>query len=397
MQDGRAVVAATDALGHREAQSAAMEYLKAFGTPDQIDLVVKAAARNPASGFQRESVRTLVAWRGKFAASLHRTETAIAAVHGNSGQPFAWRVSGPLSNVSAVQLLAELKHANRSDLNESGHTGVATAIADGSPATLSLNGSTETDSVWLAWTPIRVDGVTPIEILTSATGRLHLWLNGDEIHAREASGEFQPDSDRISATLESGTSRLVAKVEPDGSESARFHLRFRRRSSKIEHERLVAYALKTVGSVDRGRKVFANAEKAACIRCHRLGPEGGRIGPDLTGIGSRFSRIHLIESILEPSRTVAPSYTTVVVAMKDGKVISGIRVSESDETLVLGDSQGKLHQIATADVEEIAPANGEYHAGRPGTETLRSRIRRSTCISGRRKVCAQQVIMAYRQ
>jgi putative heme-binding domain-containing protein len=62
----------------------------------------------------------------------------------------------------------------------------------------------------------------------------------------------------------------------------------------------------------------------------------------------------LIESILEPSRTVAPSYTTVVVAMNDGKVISGIRVSESDETLVLGDSQGKLHQIATTDVEEIA-------------------------------------------
>ena len=85
-----------------------------------------------------------------------------------------------------------------------------------------------------------------------------------------------------------------------------------------------------------------------------MGSEGGRIGPDLTGIGSRFSRIHLIESILEPSRTVAPSYTTIVVALQDGKVMTGIRVSESDKMLVIGDNQGKLHEIAVANVEEIA-------------------------------------------
>lgn len=354
LQDSRAVAVAADALARRETQSAAMDYLKVFGTPDQIDRVVHAAARNPSSGFQSQAVRTLVSWQKQFAVSRETTVSAIATLHGISGQPLAWRVSGPLSNVAAERLLADLKDANGTDLNVSRSDGTTTAIADGSPATLSFNGSVEADTAWVAWTPIRVDGSTPIEILTSATGRLRLWLNGDEIHAREESGEFQPDSDRISTTLKSGTSLLVANVGPDGSESARFHLRFRRRSSKIEHERLVAYALKTVGSVDRGRKVFANAEKAACIRCHRLGPEGGRIGPDLTGIGSRFSRIHLIESILEPSRTVAPSYTTVVVAMNDGKVISGIRVSESDETLVLGDSQGKLHQIATTDVEEIA-------------------------------------------
>ena len=110
--------------------------------------------------------------------------------------------------------------------------------------------------------------------------------------------------------------------------------------------------MKSRGNVHRGRKVFSVVEKSLCLRCHRLRSTGGRIGPDLTGIGGRFSRIHLIESILEPSRTLAPSYSTVVVALKDDRIMSGIRVSESDQLLVLGDKQGKLHKLSAADIEE---------------------------------------------
>ena len=195
---------------------------------------------------------------------------------------------------------------------------------------------------------------TQIEILTSAPGRLKLWLNGEAVLTRDSSAGFLPDSDRFPASLKRGTNLLAAEIRPDADEPAQFQLRFRRRSSQAEHERLIAYALGNPGQVDRGREVFKNAEKSTCVRCHRLGPEGGRIGPDLTGIGSRFSRIHLIESILEPSRSVAPSYSTVTVALNDGKVVSGIRVSESDQTLVLGDNQGRLHEIATEDVVETA-------------------------------------------
>ncbi len=84
-----------------------------------------------------------------------------------------------------------------------------------------------------------------------------------------------------------------------------------------------------------------------------MGDRGGRIGPDLSNVGRQFSRIHLIESILDPSRTVAPRYTTVVVALRDGSVISGVRVSESDDVLVIGDNQGKLREIQLRDVDEI--------------------------------------------
>ncbi|MDA1232332.1 MAG: HEAT repeat domain-containing protein, partial [Planctomycetota bacterium] len=335
LQDSGAVTLATDALVHRETQFAAIDYLKAFGTPDQIGIVVTAAAQNPASDFQSKAVQTLAEWQEHFADSREKTKSAIAAVHGQSGQPLLWSLSGPLSSTAADDLVEEMKDA---DWYVSDRTEFTTVIAAGTPAALRFKNSGDTDAVWVAWTAVRIDSPTNIEILTSATGRLTLWQDGAQIHAREKSEKFQPDSDRFPITLPSGTSRLVARVEPGDNDTAQFHLRFRRRSSKAEHERLITYALKGGGDVNHGREVFANAEKSMCIRCHRLGPEGGRIGPDLTGIGNRFSRIHLIESMLEPSRTVAQSYATIVVALKNGTVLSGIRVSESNGTLVLGDN-----------------------------------------------------------
>jgi mono/diheme cytochrome c family protein len=58
------------------------------------------------------------------------------------------------------------------------------------------------------------------------------------------------------------------------------------------------------GDAARGREVFADAERAACIGCHRVRGEGGDVGPDLSNIGGKFGREHLVESVLEPSRQI---------------------------------------------------------------------------------------------
>ena len=79
---------------------------------------------------------------------------------------------------------------------------------------------------------------------------------------------------------------------------------------------------------------------------------GARIGPDLTGVGRRFSRIHLIEAVLEPSRAIAPSYQTRVVVLESGRVLTGVRVSETPNELTLGDKEGKLHKIMKSEIEE---------------------------------------------
>jgi putative heme-binding domain-containing protein len=79
-------------------------------------------------------------------------------------------------------------------------------------------------------------------------------------------------------------------------------------------------ALRSSPNLARGKALFAAAQ---CVVCHRLGEDGGTIGPDLTDVASRFSTRDILESILEPSRVVSDTYRFVVVTTKDGKSITG--------------------------------------------------------------------------
>jgi putative heme-binding domain-containing protein len=124
------------------------------------------------------------------------------------------------------------------------------------------------------------------------------------------------------------------------------------RAEAPERAALTQAALVQPGDPLRGRALFYDAARSRCITCHRVGDQGERTGPDLTGVGDRFPRIYLIESILEPNRAIAPAYQTVVVALKDGRVLSGVKVAESDEALTLGDAEGQQLRLARADIDE---------------------------------------------
>src|SRR5262249_41942809 len=44
------------------------------------------------------------------------------------------------------------------------------------------------------------------------------------------------------------------------------------------------------GDAERGRTIFYSKAEVQCLRCHKIKDEGGEVGPDLTGIGSRQKR-----------------------------------------------------------------------------------------------------------
>ncbi|HXG13256.1 MAG TPA: c-type cytochrome [Gemmataceae bacterium] len=71
---------------------------------------------------------------------------------------------------------------------------------------------------------------------------------------------------------------------------------------------------------DRGRALFGAAN---CFACHRFANEGGATGPDLTGAAGRFNVRDLLESIIEPSKEISDQYAAVIIATRDGKVITG--------------------------------------------------------------------------
>jgi putative heme-binding domain-containing protein len=195
---------------------------------------------------------------------------------------------------------------------------------------------------------------TPVQFLAASQGRLRVWLNGRSIHDREDQRSFVPDSDRFEGLLDRGTNRLIAVVTPVADLSS-FHLRFRRKASTADREQLMQRALARTGNAERGRSTFFDLQKSQCLKCHRMRDQGARVGPDLTGIGGRFPRAYLIESVLEPSRTIAPSFETIAVALSDGHVLTGVRTEETETTLTLADPEGKSHTVTKSDIEARRP------------------------------------------
>jgi len=355
LREPRVVPLAVAALEDRHLELKALECLRDMGGPEQARAVTEFAQRNPSAEVPAAAVRVLTVWRdraGLKADQRQALDDAVAQVHGANGILVRWQADGnPISPAKTLPKLVE-------DFAIAGSTRFyeeRTLFATGTEGRVLLAPKSDPKSAWLAYTDVRVAESTPVEFLASSSGSLRVWLNGHSLHQRDQASGFQIDSDRFAGTLAKGVNRLLVQVSPSRG-VVEFHLRFRRKSAKAEHERLTLAALGRAGNRDRGRKLFFDTEKTLCLKCHRLGEQGERIGPELTGVGGRFSRIHMVESILEPSRTIAPSFGTLVISLKNGKSLTGVKVVETETTLTLADNQGQKHMLFKADIDTLQPS-----------------------------------------
>lgn len=131
------------------------------------------------------------------------------------------------------------------------------------------------------------------------------------------------------------------------------------RLSDEEVWRLVAYvqrlgsqglAEKAPGDSRAGKAIYA---KSGCAGCHRIAKEGRDLGPDLTEIGRRRGLKFLEESIVKPDAYVPNSYRGIVVVLRSGSTISGIRLNEDDLSVQLRDLGGNLRSFFKEDIKEI--------------------------------------------
>jgi putative heme-binding domain-containing protein len=104
------------------------------------------------------------------------------------------------------------------------------------------------------------------------------------------------------------------------------------------------------GNWERGRRVFFS-EQAACFKCHTVGGQGGTIGPDLSNLPQR-DYASVLRDIAEPSYAINPDYIAHVVALKDGRLLTGVVRTEGDR-LHVGDAQGKVTTVRRDQVEEL--------------------------------------------
>jgi cytochrome c oxidase cbb3-type subunit III len=107
---------------------------------------------------------------------------------------------------------------------------------------------------------------------------------------------------------------------------------------------------KAPGDPAAGRTVY---QKRACATCHRIGFDGGSLGPDLTDIGRRRGVKFLTESLVTPESDVPISYRGLQVVLKSGQTVTGIRLNRDDLSIQLRDTRDNLRSFLMENVREV--------------------------------------------
>ena len=102
---------------------------------------------------------------------------------------------------------------------------------------------------------------------------------------------------------------------------------------------------KAPGDAARGGTLFA---AKGCTGCHRVAGQGGRMGPDLTLIGSSRSLRHLREAMTNPDADVRQRYWRATGVATDGQPVSGFLLNEDTYTAQVIDDGGTLRSIDKA-------------------------------------------------
>lgn len=142
--------------------------------------------------------------------------------------------------------------------------------------------------------------------------------------------------------------RLLESTEPGVAERAK---RMFAAAGAERAKTVAAYqdVVGMAGDARRGKAVF----ERECARCHLPRRQGGRVGPDLSGVNNK-SRAELLEAILNPSAAMEPRFVNYVVTGANGEVFDGVIASETPAAITLrGGTEEGDQTILRKNVREI--------------------------------------------
>jgi putative heme-binding domain-containing protein len=210
----------------------------------------------------------------------------------------------------------------------------------------------------------KIGAMVRLEIVDGDAGSSYAWLGAGEFEGVTLPVSHFQQSDQNAAALRRLVRLLFTSAPVDLRDRLRPYLpepppappsvitpEERARLDALITDR-VAAASQGAADLKRGEALYATH----CAACHRVGGEGGLIGPQLDGVGTRGIG-RLAEDILDPSRNVDAHFRLTMLTKKDGSVVGGFVSGESGEIIHLLDAAGQSHRVLKSEVEktEVSP------------------------------------------
>ncbi|HEY0548089.1 MAG TPA: HEAT repeat domain-containing protein [Verrucomicrobiae bacterium] len=116
---------------------------------------------------------------------------------------------------------------------------------------------------------------------------------------------------------------------------------------KMKYEDIIAAAAKQRGDAKVGAEMFT---RIGCVACHTTSSGETPKGPFLGGIGTRYNRSELCESILKPNAKIAQGFETQWFKTKDDEEVEGFVTREGGDDLDVRNVAGITTTLARKNI-----------------------------------------------
>lgn len=189
---------------------------------------------------------------------------------------------------------------------------------------------------WSAYTP-RIKSAVVAAVVSKPAFINELFL---AIEKGTISGAELSSADRM---------RLISDKNADISNRAKLLFKELEGGNRMAVYQEYRQALTAQVDAKLGKAVY----QKACSACHTYQNEGGKVGPDLTGVKNQPADALLLH-ILVPNYEVLPAYQSISISTNDGRSFSGWLVSENENSLTLRTTFGTDESILRRNISSLS-------------------------------------------